>query len=412
MSETDKHQHLAGATIACVLALVVAASWIGYARWLERRALGAVAPLLFQSKNQGEVLARAAWQDPQMLPVYGGSELQKETWGMAPVFFEKAPTGFAVFAIGKEGTMPLNMVHRIAAMGEAVRGKKVVVILSPTWFLRPTAHPRFYEGNFSLLQAQEFAFSGYLDFALKQDGARHMLEYPATLKDRPLLEFALKRLAGGTAADRMLYACAIPLARVEDAVLRAQDHFETVGEIHSLVGTPGQWHPHVHPLDWPALFAEAMRKTYTWADNDPRPEKVFQDIERRKDAAFSELAASAHEWEHLDLLLRTLSQLGARPLLLSPPLNGPYLDRIGVSAQAREDFYKRLRGMADHYGFELMDFQDREWDSQFLVDRHDHPSVEGWMYYNSAIDGFFHGGSLEWQPSDTRPKKLRASPAP
>jgi len=409
---SDSRPHLLGGLAACLLAVALLASAAGYSRWREKRSLNAVAPELFQAKNQGVVLAQAAMQNATLLPVYGGSELQKDAWGRAPVFFEKAPTGFAVFAIGKEGTMPLNMLHRVAALGDTVRGKKVVVLLSPTWFLRPTVHPRFYEGNFSTLQAQEFAFNSRIDFALKQEVARHMLEYPSTLWGKPLLRFAVRRLASGTILDRVLYTAAIPLARLENAVLRMQDHLETMSYLRATGPVPAPFHIHERPLDWRQLFADAERKTYNEADADPKPEKAFHEIETGGDAAFADVVAKAHEWSHLDLLFRTLSQLGAKPLLLSPPLNGPYLDRIGIAPGVREGFYTKLQGMAAQYGFALIDFQGHEEDPKFLADRHDHPSVRGWMYYNAALDGFYHGKPMVSLEMDAETKKLGASPAP
>src|SRR5262249_8536657 len=154
-----------------------------------------------------------------------------------------------------------------------------------------------------------------------------------------LLRFAVQRLASGSVLDRILYTAAIPLARLENAVLRMQDHFETVSYLRACGPVPQPFHIHEHPLDWRQVFSEADRKTYTSADADPKPEKAFHEIESGGDVAFVDIVAKAHEWSHLDLLLRTLSQLGAKPLLLSPPLNGQYLDRIGIAPQAREGFY-------------------------------------------------------------------------
>ena len=35
-------------------------------------------------------------------------------------------------------------------------------------------------------------------------------------------------------------------------------------------------------------------------------------------------------------------------------------------------------------------FRDHENDPAFLVDFLDHLSAEGWLYYNKALDDFFH----------------------
>ena len=39
----------------------------------------------------------------------------------------------------------------------------------------------------------------------------------------------------------------------------------------------------------------------------------------------------------------------------------------------------------------LADFREHQHDNDFLVDFLDHLSAEGWMYYNKALDDFYHG---------------------
>jgi len=81
-------------------------------------------------------------------------------------------------------------------VGPALQGRKVVVSLSPCWFFtRLTVRPDAYAGNFSDLHAGELAFNTGLSLQLRQDAARRMLQFPATVANRPLLRFALENLA-------------------------------------------------------------------------------------------------------------------------------------------------------------------------------------------------------------------------
>jgi len=45
------------------------------------------------------------------------------------------------------------------------------------------------------------------------------------------------------------------------------------------------------------------------------------------------------EWFDLEILLKTLTESGAQPLLLSRPLNGTYWTELGVSAPVRQAIY-------------------------------------------------------------------------
>jgi D-alanine transfer protein len=98
------------------------------------------------------------------------------------------------------------------------------------------------------------------------------------------------------------------------------------------------------------------------------------------------------EWLDLELLLDALQQLGARPLLLSMPIAGAFYDRLGVTREERHDlYYERLRDLAGRHGVPLVDFEAEDEDTAFLSGVGSHLSPEGWLYYDDALDRFYHG---------------------
>src|SRR6266513_4245361 len=96
-------------------------------------------------------------------------------------------------------------------------------------------------------------------------------------------------------------------------------------------------------------------------------------------------------WTDLELLLRTLGRIHARPLLLSMPIAGDLYDRKGVSPSARENYYARLRALVQRYHFALVEFEGHDEDPAFLYRHQSHLTAKGWIYYNRALDDFFHG---------------------
>ena len=79
-----------------------------------------------------------------------------------------------------------------------------------------------------------------------------------------------------------------------------------------------------------------------------------------------------------------------RPLLLSIPLDGRYFDRFGVGRESRDLYYKRIRALAQQYHISLVDFEEHDEDEDFLAGHHDHLSEKGWLYFDKALDDFFH----------------------
>jgi D-alanine transfer protein len=110
-----------------------------------------------------------------------------------------------------------------------------------------------------------------------------------------------------------------------------------------------------------------------------------------RDNMFVTRLNKAPAWADLELLLRTLAKIRAKPLLISMPMDGQFYDQEGVSPLAREAYYKRLRMLARQYHVALVEFEKHDEDPGFLDNQHTHLTGKGWMFYDRALDNFFHG---------------------
>lgn len=384
--------NLAAAGIALVLAGCAVAAGIAYSRHLQERYIHALAPEFTAPKLQGAALQKEAFAQPDLLVLYGSSELVRDVPNNASQFFQEYPTGFRVFPVGKPGTTSLAVLQKAAAVGRSMRGRKVAFSISPGWFFTESFDPKYYEGNFSELQATEFAFSSSLSRELKRDAARRMLTYPKTLDDRPVLEFALDQLAGDRPWNRALYAAAWPLGKLHCAVARMQDHAETA--VHILeederLGAPAK--RAARAMNWGDVLKRAARFVNAAAVQTKRNEVKRRNIPRAsRDTTFLRTIAAAQEWTDVELLMRTFQELGAQPLLLTMPVEDVRLEVYGVSPAARDAYVQRLGALAQEYRFPIADFREHTKNAGFMVDFLDHLSGEGWLYYNKALDDFFH----------------------
>ena len=395
--------HLTACLVALSLLGAAVVAGLFYARRVEGRYIHALATELFEQKNQGGALQAEAFRQADLLPLYGSSELGKYPSFADPIeFFRTYPTGFSVFPVGNAGATSLSVLQALAAVGPELRGKKLVLSITPGWLvLGDAADPDHYAGNFSRLHAVEMIFNSDLGPPLKRAVARRMLEFPDTLDRDPLLKIALEALADGSLSRQALFCVALPLGKLEALVLRLQDHWETLGLIRSRPDLAPDVPRQAARLDWPSLLALAEREAQQRADNNPfgfdsqywdaRLKKLTQRQVRSSDQAFLESVQGAVGWSDLDLLLRGLSEAGARPLILSAPIKGVYSDYWGVSARARSAYYLKLRAVAEPYGVPVLDFADHDEDMYFVADHFSHPSQKGWIYYDRALDAFYHG---------------------
>ncbi|MEO7319636.1 MAG: D-alanyl-lipoteichoic acid biosynthesis protein DltD, partial [Chthoniobacteraceae bacterium] len=227
-AQTSSRPHLQAVAIATLLAIAGVAAGLHYCGKVEEQYIHALAPEFSEEKLQGAVLQREAFRQPNLLMMYGSSELGKEMPNNPVQFFKDYPTGFTVFPVGKPGATSLNILQKLAAVGSEVRGHKLAYSISPGWFLAEETDVAYYEGNFSTMQAMALIFSGELSIELKRDIARRMLEFPTTTDNAWLLDFAVRRLVGDSRIDRLLYSALVPLGKMQNVIGRGQDHFEAV----------------------------------------------------------------------------------------------------------------------------------------------------------------------------------------
>lgn len=372
--------HLFSALIACVLPIALLGGGRLVAVYLEEKTIHATAPRDFYIKNQGLAFQRAAARTPDILLLYGSSELIDPVPNRASDFFSSAPSGFQVCPVGKAGTNSLIILQKLSALGSDLRDRKVVISLSPSSFLTPAVSPYSYAGNFSLPAASGVLFGGALDLDLKAKIVKRMSQFPDTLAKSALLQLAATCLASGRPLDRVVLMAIWPLGKLQNTVLDLQDHFEALVYILG----EGKTIPR-HRLRPPN-----SRKARADGGQEVVVPELFGAIRSARDAAFRARIATASEWIDLELLFRTLTDLGAQPLILSMPVDGALYDTRGVSRSARQVYYDRMSKLTQQYHFPLIQFEDHDADPTFLIARREHPSPKGWTYYDRALDDFFH----------------------
>ena len=78
--------------------------------------------------------AQGAVRAPDVLPIYGSSELIHPIPDRSSAFFRTAPTGFQVSPVGKAGSTSMIILEKLGGLGTNLRGKRVAISLSPSWF--------------------------------------------------------------------------------------------------------------------------------------------------------------------------------------------------------------------------------------------------------------------------------------
>ena len=381
------------------------------AQALEAQYIHALAPAMFPLKNRGSELQKAALQTGDLLPIYGSSELAFDNPYHASTVFASYPTGFTIFPVGGGQTTSLIILEDVAAEADALHGQKIVISVSPPFFFLHDRPAEFYASESTDLHLSSLVFSPDLSLVTKEAAAKELENSPAMLKQDPQVALAVERLASGSDADLALYEQSLPAGEMQTARLRSQDVSDTIQYIRSLSDVDPDVPRQPATLDWPALLQQAEVEQQASADNNPFgfDNQVWSDKYSRllperqaeyNDAWLVDNLDHTAEFMDLDLLLRGLSELGAQPLVISQPIPGIYYDYVGVSQQARMQYYSRLRALCAAYGVPVVDFENHDDDPYFVSDPNSHLGRLGWVFYDQALDAFYHGTMDQLDPAE------------
>jgi D-alanine transfer protein len=392
-----KLSHLVPALVALALTGCLVGGFDFHARTVEDQYAHALAGDTFHQKSLGDAVQKATLRQPDLLPVYGSSEVTYGGAASGGSLFSTYPAGFNISRIGFMWEPILCMAMQFAGDGSLLRGKKVVLVLD-----RDTVTgDGKWAVDFSALEANELVFSSDLSLGLKQRIAGEMVKQNGVMSKDTLLEFAVQRLAAASPADRALYFAVFPLGKLHVFIMRLQDHWEILTYIWNAKKLLPAVQRQPAAPNWASLATIAAAQVATESANNMfnvsnnwwRWNGAFYLQVRSTKSKSSSFVKTVSDvpWQDLELTLAELQELGATTLVVGIPMHGPYMDFTGVSRQARAVYYDKLVRLGQRYGAKVITFQDHEYDKYFFPDLDGHASAEGWVYIDQVLDEFYHG---------------------
>jgi poly-D-alanine transfer protein DltD len=390
--------HLSAGLFALILFILGACLVIVAGRWRIRERLDALALVNRERTRRGEAIQLAVLRRDDLLLALGSSEFVVRMPNRVQDFFATYPTGFAVSPVGSRGSPLPQMIVNLASLGEAVRGRRVVLSLSSTWFLMEArrADSVNIAAHAVPLQTGDMLFNPELPLPLRERIARRVVRVPEMTGNQALLAAPLHCLATRCSFEPLLPALR-PVWLLRSLALRAEDIARASVSSFRAPSPPAR---RATRIDWVRLEAASDSAWRARSSNNAfgidgktwsaRESLLVAARASTDDRRFLQLLDRTVGWDDLTLLLATLHALGARPLVLNTPLKGPYFQFTGVSAAARRQFYERFDSVTAPFGFPARNFAAYDDDPMFLMEPGSHLSEKGWAVYDRVIDAFYH----------------------
>lgn len=410
--ERRAHAHLRAAALSLVL-FAIALELTGVAASvLTARVVRSGARLPLAEATQGLTLQRAALRTSgrggPLIPIYGSSELVRPSEYHAVGLFRARPTGFALLPVGDRAMSPLAHALMLAALEPELRGRVVIVSLSPTMFSRgPVAdagEAAAMRGTFPRVAANVALFGRTTSPAVRRALASRLVRFDSILADDPLLRARVRALASGGAAARAASAALAGPGFVRAWLLSRGDDARVLAML--VRRRPPPIPPRPAALHWEAMaragdglyLGRTTSNPFGYEDSfwSSFGALVNREAGEMSDDSLAARLDRSPLWADLTVALEVLREADALPLVISMPLPGRWLRSRGVTDRGLALYHERLHHLATSgcSGTEgpcarVVDFAEHDDDIGFLRDPGGHPSPRGWVIYAHAVDDFY-----------------------
>lgn len=289
-----------------------------------------------------------------------------------------------------------SLIHALIAgsVGPKLTSRKIVLIVSPSWFRDPAIDAESYNASFSLLHYQHFMENPDISLSAKRYMSKrtHQLLVCETSKIRDIdrIDAVNKLKTSLNPANPMLY-------RFQASLLQDQDYMTLSMLLWKKEFFKEILPPHKQILsisDWNKVLKNARReergkhkKQHFYMSNYIWPERRRPFIKsKNKYRTVNMLKSKEMDDFRLFLKICKAQNLDAKIIIL--PFNGYCYDYSGIPKTSREQFGHTIAKIAESYRYSYSDLTKYQYDKAFFVDAV-HPSGYGWTVINKEIANFY-----------------------
>lgn len=339
--------------------------------------------------------------------IYGSSELRTLNISTHPAnFFRGQRSGLQVNLVGRGSCQSIIHAINIAAAGDALAGKKVVLITSPQSYVKDGIAPDLFMANFS----EQQYLTLMLDDSIPGNIKRYISQRVAELTDKynditgssmyrhdavgAMSAVAVNSSLAAAAANMVLQ----PFFRFSKWLFDMRDIVASRKLIEEVAGKskePGQAGAG-SGIDWESESELAISEAESLTGNnefgmlnDYYTTYIGRKLNQQKDKDRELSYSVSPEYDDLEILLDICKLKGIEPLFVHVPLHGEWSDYTGFSKERREEYYQNVRDIVARYeNVTMVDLTGYEYEKYFLCDIM-HLGWKGWLEVDKAIERHF-----------------------
>lgn len=330
------------------------------------------------------------------MPVLGSSEFHhgvKTAYHPRKVFKDK---DIDVMLVGSAYTQSLYHATLVGGIAPKLQNRKVVLIVSPSWFKKEGVKANAFAARFSESEYIAMLENPELSVDLKEDIANETLiglgKY-TDIRNRVKRYNRIFLTKNGTFGDRLYYYGRKLFINEKDKVsvisaLKTTKIKKSSMENNNKIIEKSN-------IDWVKLTKDADRYSEKKAGDNPfymydnfYRKKIVPRLDNKRDSSLGDSYRQSPEYYDLNCFFKVCQQSDIEVKIIILPINGYWYDYTGFPIEEREQARIKVKEMAKKYDASVVDLYDNSYDKYFFEDAV-HPSGKGWIKINEAILKFY-----------------------
>ena len=300
-----------------------------------------------------------------------------------------------VMCVGAAYNQCLSHAITLGSVAPELKSKKVILILSPSWFEKEGVKKNAFAVRFSETQYMALLKNPNLSPELKKKIAERSEEL---LTKDPAMQENVKRynnlfLKGKINPVDKIYFYARKAFLNEKESVNINTVWKSTGKKQyenykkHITGEVPNWNELIVQAD---ESFDKVSQDNPFHMRDKIYKKKFKPVLAKQKGAMAQrqFTKDSPEYGDLDLFLQVCKESNIDCELILLPMNGYWYDYTGFNEQARSVLPGQIKAVSDKYGVNLVSFYDQEYTPGFLEDAF-HPAGKGWTEINEKAYEFY-----------------------
>ncbi|EKQ50433.1 MULTISPECIES: D-alanyl-lipoteichoic acid biosynthesis protein DltD [unclassified Clostridium] len=350
--------------------------------------------LPFDTVKDKSSLAKKMLSDKGDMFLLGSSEIgisvPQNPLGFFP--FKGGEYNFSCF--GRPFTQDLQQAAYLGG-GNVKDNQKVVYILSIQWFEDANGlEPDQYAANFSEVQFYNFFKNPKISEENKRYYAERVYDFLTKAKKNQPEAYYAKLYLDSSAFSNAQKIVLKPYYEIKQYLLSIQDKALIYEKLKGLPNkSSGQ---SLSVINWNDEYAkvekdnEAIVSTNQFNLDDKKYNlSLKNELNKHEGESKNENLIESKEMGDYKFFLSVCKDIGIKPYIVIPPVNGWYYDFAGLAKNQRDEWNEQVKKIAEDNGLEFLDLHDYDYKKYFLIDTK-HLGEEGWLKVDEGIYTHFN----------------------